>query len=68
MKLIKGGAKQKDLKWVLDFVTANGGIDYARSKGDHYAEQARASLDSFEHSPAKEALLNLVDFTTERSS
>ncbi len=68
LKFIKGGTKNKEIDWVVDFVNANGGIEYATSKAEQYASLARQNLTPFLDSPAKEALLQFVDFVMERSS
>ncbi|MGH2569023.1 MAG: polyprenyl synthetase family protein [Bacteroidota bacterium] len=68
LKMIKNGAKQKDVQGVLDFVESNGGVEYARAKAEQYALLARGYLSSLPESDAKEALLRFVDFVMERSS
>ncbi len=68
LRIIKNGAKQKDIQRVIDFVESNGGIDYALAKAEQYALLARQNLASFPDSDAKEALLQFVDFVMERSS
>lgn len=68
LRLIKNGAKQKDIEWVVDFVEHAGGIEYAKSRAEYYAELARTNLASLPESPAKEALLQFVDFVMERNS
>lgn len=68
LKIIKNGAKQKEIQWVVDFVENNGGIEYALAKAEQYALLARQNLASFPDSDAKEALLQFVDFVMERSS
>jgi octaprenyl-diphosphate synthase len=68
LRIIKNGAKQKDVQWVFDFVKGAGGIDYARDRARHYSEMARADLASLSASNSKEALLEFVDFVMERES
>ncbi|HEY4612304.1 MAG TPA: polyprenyl synthetase family protein [Bacteroidota bacterium] len=68
LKVIKKGAKSKDVQWVVDFVEANGGIEYALSKAQEYAALARQNLSILPNSDAKEALMQFVDFVTERQS
>ncbi|MBI3004100.1 MAG: polyprenyl synthetase family protein [Ignavibacteriales bacterium] len=68
LRLIKNGAKRKDLDWVIDFVKAAGGIDYAFAKAEHFASLARHNLTSFADSPAKHSLLQFVHFVMERTS
>ena len=68
LKIIRNGAKQKEIQWVLEFVKANAGIDYALRKAAEYGRHATASLAGFEDSPAKNALLDFVGFVLSRTS
>ena len=67
LRAIKKGAK-KDVEWVMDFVRDAGGIEYARLKGEHFAELARMDLASLSESPAKDSLLQFTEFVIERVS
>lgn len=68
LRFIKSGTQNKDVEWIVDFVNANGGIEYASQKAEQYAAAARANLALFVESPAKDALLQFVDFVMERNS
>ncbi len=68
LKYVKHGASRKEITWVLDFVRANQGIEYAMGKAEEYAEKARRSIATFPQSPAKQSLLQFVNFVTDRSS
>ena len=68
LRLIKNGAKNKELQWVLDFVRQNGGIDYSLKKASEFGRLATANLATFGDSPAKEALTGFVEFVLERTS
>lgn len=68
LKIIKNGAKQRDVEWVVDFVEEHGGIPYALSKAEEYALRARQNLASLPETDAKESLLMFIDFVTERDS
>ncbi len=68
LRYIKKGARQKEIAWVLDFVRANGGIEYSSRKAEEFAALASNSLISFPDSPVKQSLLQFVDFVMERSS
>lgn len=68
LRIIRGGAKQRDIAWIVEFVENNGGIDYARAKAEHYAALARQNLTALADSPARDALLQFVDFVMERES
>ena len=47
-------------------VSGNGGIDYARKKMLDFRKEALDILDTFPESPARQAMADLVIFTTER--
>ncbi|MBI4428841.1 MAG: polyprenyl synthetase family protein [Ignavibacteriales bacterium] len=68
LRVVKNGATRKELDWVVDFVKAAGGIDYARAKAEQFATLARHNLTPFPESPAKNSLLQFVDFVMERTS
>lgn len=68
LRYVKKGAKKKDVAWVLDFVSRNGGIDYSTRKAEEFATLASNSLVSFPDSPAKQSLLNFIRFVLERNS
>jgi octaprenyl-diphosphate synthase len=68
LRIIRNGAKQKDIRWVIDFVNRMGGIDYAVERAQHYSDLARTDLASLPESDAKKALLEFVDFVMERES
>jgi octaprenyl-diphosphate synthase len=54
------------VKFVIDNVVQYGGIDYAAQKMIEYRDNAIAILNSFPPSPAREALEELVRYTTDR--
>lgn len=54
------------IKFVIDTVTASGGIKYAAGKMNSYRDEALAILHSFEESPTRKALEELVRYTTDR--
>ncbi|MCX6133444.1 MAG: polyprenyl synthetase family protein [Ignavibacteriales bacterium] len=68
LKIVKNGAKQKEIAWVVDFVKRMGGIDYAVERAMHYSDLARTDLATLPASESKEALLEFVDFVMERES
>jgi octaprenyl-diphosphate synthase len=68
LRIIRNGAKQKDIRWVIDLVNRMGGIDYAVERAQHYSDLARTDLASLPESDAKKALLEFVDFVMERES
>ncbi len=68
LRIIKNGAKQKDVRWVVDFVKNVGGIEYAIDRARYYSDLARADLATLAESDSKQALLEFVDFVLERES
>lgn len=56
----------KNVKQVVNFVTAHGGLEHTESVTREYCAGARRSLDIFPASDAKMALLNLTDVVAER--
>jgi octaprenyl-diphosphate synthase len=54
------------VKFVIDHVVSYGGIDYAEQKMNEYRDKALLILNSFPTSPAREALEELVLYTTDR--
>lgn len=54
------------VKWLVEQVQNSGGIAYATSKMETYTREAREILGSFAPSPVRDALQELVDFTTAR--
>jgi octaprenyl-diphosphate synthase len=66
--IVKKGAKQKDINWIVDFVRNNGGIEYSLQNAEKFAANARACLSSFPDSPEKQSLLQFVGFVMERSN
>lgn len=61
--------KNKDaekVKHVIDEVKAAGGIEYANEKMIRYRDEALSMLDSFNNNEIKQALEELVRFTTDR--
>jgi octaprenyl-diphosphate synthase len=68
LKIIRNGAKSKELQWVLEFVKDNGGIDYSVKKALEFGHRAIENLVAFSSSPAKEALTGFVEFVLARTS
>ncbi len=54
------------IKFVLKSVEESGGIAYAETKMNEYRDEALAILHSFEASPVRNALEELVRYTTDR--
>ncbi|MFL0798847.1 MAG: polyprenyl synthetase family protein [Agarilytica sp.] len=52
---------------IVEAVQKYGGLDYVRQKALEHVEQAKASLDLIPDSPYKSALVDLANFSVERS-
>lgn len=65
--IIKNQNTQKDkVKFVIDAVVATGGIKYAEQKMEAYRDEALAILHEFPESQVRNALEELVRYTTDR--
>ncbi|NTW69117.1 MAG: polyprenyl synthetase family protein [Chlorobiaceae bacterium] len=53
---------------VVEFVKNKGGLDYSAQVAEGFAAKAVSSIASFEESPAKRSLLQLVDYVMKRES
>jgi len=53
---------------VIEIVREQGGLDYARRRGDEYAHRAEDALADLPDSPVKTALLDTVAYVMERRS
>ena len=66
--IIKNENTKKDrVKYVIDEVQKAGGIDYARKKMFEYRDEALNILYQFPDSEVRQALENLVRYTTDRN-
>ena len=54
------------MQFVIDAVKSTGGIEYATSKMYAFRDEALKLLHEFDASPARDALEDLVRFTTDR--
>ena len=59
--------EDKKVKEVIDFVKANGGLEYATKKMEEYQLKAFDVLNKFQDSIYKNSLRDLVKFTIERN-
>ncbi len=65
--IIKNKNKDADkVRHIIDEVKAAGGIEYANEKMIRYRDEALLMLDSFDNNEIKQALEELVRFTTDR--
>ncbi len=56
----------KKVSEVIEYVRKHGGIEYTHDKMLHYRDKAIGILSEFEDCEAKDALIQLVHYTTER--
>jgi octaprenyl-diphosphate synthase len=66
LAMVRKGGKRMNIGKVIGFVKDNGGIDYATAKAGQYITEAKALLESFPSSPAKDSLVNFADFVVDR--
>ena len=65
--MLKNENKNKEsINFIIENVVAAGGIRYAESKMNSYRDEALEILHSFDPSPVRNALEELVRFTTDR--
>jgi octaprenyl-diphosphate synthase len=65
--IVKNNNNDKDkVKFVIDNVVSNGGIEYATEKMIEYRDKALTILHSFPNSSCRNALEELVRYTTDR--
>ncbi|MCE2773427.1 MAG: polyprenyl synthetase family protein [Bacteroidetes bacterium] len=57
----------EEVQQVIQFVTNSGGLEYAAEKMNEYKNKALQILDEFPESPARSSLIQLVNFTVERT-
>ena len=57
---------KKKVQWVLDVVENTGGIKYAQQKMIEYRDSALAAISIYPQSPVRDALNELVCYTTDR--
>ncbi|HEY9187179.1 MAG TPA: polyprenyl synthetase family protein [Ignavibacteria bacterium] len=67
VKMLKNDLQKKQINYIVDFVKASGGIEYARSKAEEFISKAEKCLDIFPKSESKDSLLKLLHFVTERN-
>jgi octaprenyl-diphosphate synthase len=54
------------VRWVIDLVRKEGGMDYAITKMKQSTEEALELLHTFPESPARVAIAQLIDYTIQR--
>jgi len=58
--------KKKTHQYIIDFVSSNGGLDYARQKMNEYKSNALHILNEFPDNESRNSLIELVEYTTIR--
>jgi octaprenyl-diphosphate synthase len=66
-KIKHSSHKKKVVKEIIQYVKDSDGIQYANEKMKAYQDNALKILDNFKDSVYKESLINLVQFTIERT-
>lgn len=62
----RGIESDSELVSIVDFVQTHGGVDYANSLVEQYTNQSLDYLSSYPDSPAKQSLIQLVNYSTHR--
>ncbi len=66
LKMIKNGAKGKDVETIVGFVQQYDGIVYAEKRAHEFGTAAKACLDTLPPSDAKDSLIHFIDFVMDR--
>ena len=67
LKIIKNGAKTKELQHIIEFAHEFGGIQYTIEKAEYLSRLALEALEPLSPSPSKESLGRFVGYVMERS-
>lgn len=67
LRIIKNGARRKELQDVVEFAHSYGGIDYTTGKAEEYSSRALDGLAHLPPSPSRDALAQFVDYVLERT-
>ncbi|MGL4411649.1 MAG: polyprenyl synthetase family protein [Bacteroidales bacterium] len=62
-----GEYSPETVAYLIDFAKRSGGIEYAEKVMESFKDEAIAALDCFASSPAKSALLKLLEFVIDRN-
>ena len=67
LKIVKNGnLRKRNIQQIVQFVTENGGLDYADKKAKEFSEEAIRKLDIFDDCESKNSLINFANFVIER--
>jgi len=64
----RGIDRENDIQRIVDFVTAQGGVEYAMDLVQQYTNQALSTLEGYSNSEARQSLIDLVHFSTRREN
>ncbi len=67
LRIIKKGAKKKELDNIINFVAHYGGITYSDQKAKHYADLAKKNISELPESPSKTSLNDFIAFVVDRN-
>ncbi|MBI1804036.1 MAG: polyprenyl synthetase family protein [Ignavibacteria bacterium] len=67
LRIIKNGARARELEQVVEFAHEFGGIDYTMKRAEEYSARALAALAILSPSHAKDSLTSFVEFFLARS-
>ena len=60
-------AGDEDVKTIIAFIKAYGGIDYAREKAAGFISQAKDAINTFPDTKSRSALLSIADYILDRN-
>ncbi|HHL72222.1 MAG TPA: polyprenyl synthetase family protein [Bacteroidetes bacterium] len=66
IRLVKNGAKDKDIEEIIRFIEENGGVAYAHERAQRLTSEAIGMLSYYPDSTYKDVLIKLVQFITMR--
>lgn len=67
LKIIKNGARRKEVRYILDFVNEHNGLQQAQNKAQELRDRAKQALKILTPSQARSSLEALADFVVNRS-
>ncbi len=65
-RMLKKGVNNEDVRGIIRFVEEKGGIEYANSKKEEYAQAAKECLSAYPDNDVKKHLFAFVDYTVSR--
>ncbi len=67
IRLLKNGVNSKQIKYIIDFVTRNDGLDRAVDKAQYFKTNAVNELNKLPETEAREVLIKLSEFVIQRT-